>query len=127
MSDDQLAYLLATRSDTLVDEARVALSNVLETRNLPQVKAEVKATLDDLDSQAKVKNRERQEQMARQRAIRKGFHSFCVALSSIGLLLLIFGDDERGPILIAGGLIGSALFELRRLIGRFIVAIFTMN
>jgi hypothetical protein len=127
MSDDELAYLLATRSETLVDEARLALSSVLETRDLAKVKAEVKATIEDLEDQAKVKNRERQEQIARQRAIRKGFHLFCLVLSAVGLLLLILGDNERGGILITAGLIGSAFFELRRLIGRFIVAIFTMN
>jgi len=127
MSDDELAYLLATRSETLVEEARLALSSVLKTRNLAEVNAEVEATLEDLENQAEVRNRERQEQIARQRAIRKGFHLFCLVLSSVGLMLLIAGDEERGGILIAASLIGSAFFELRRLLGRFIVAIFTMN
>jgi len=40
---------------------------------------------------------------------------------------MIFGDYERGPILVAAGLVGSALFELRRLAAKFIVAIFKMN
>ena len=127
MSDYELAYLLATRSETLVEEARLALSNVLKTRDLTIVKAEVKATIKDLEDQAQVKNREKQEQIARQRAIRKGFNLFCLVLSALGLLLLTLGDNERDGILIAAGLIGSAVFELRRLASRFIVALFTMN
>lgn len=127
MSDDQLAHLLATRGDTLVDEARLALSSVLKQRDPAKWKAEVNATLEDLERQAEAMRQERQEQNVRQRSLRKGFHFFCLVLSSAGLLLLIFGDNERGAILFASGLIGSALVELRRLVGRFIAAIFSMN
>lgn len=45
----------------------------------------------------------------------------------MGVGLLVFGDNERGPILVAASFVASALFELRRLAGKFIVALFKMN
>ncbi|MBP1207996.1 Sec-independent protein translocase protein TatA [Duganella sp. 1411] len=126
LSDDELAYLIATRSDSLVEEARIALSKVLDTRDLKNIQTEIKSTVEDLNSQAEFES-ERAQQQKLQRSTRKAFHAFCALFFIVGVGLLVFGDNERGPILVAAGLVASALFELRRLAGKYIVALFKMN
>lgn len=127
MSDDELAYLIATRSDSLVEEARFALTKVLDTRDLKNIEVEIKSTVKDLNDQAEFESEQVQQQEKLQRSARKAFHVFCALFFVVGLGLLAFGDYERGPIFVAGGLIASALIELRRLAGKFIVALFRMN
>ncbi|MFZ6781006.1 hypothetical protein ACO0LD_29580 [Undibacterium sp. Ji83W] len=127
MRDDELAYLIATGSDGLVEEARMALTTVLQTRDLRSIETEVAATVNDLNSQAAFKSQQIQKHNQLQASVRKAFHFFCAFFLISGIALLIFGDYELGSICVAGGLIGSALFELRRLAVRFIVAIFKMN
>ncbi|MBI3727038.1 MAG: hypothetical protein HY254_01750 [Burkholderiales bacterium] len=127
MRDDELAYLIATASDGLAEEARMALTTVLQTRDLRSIETEVAATVNDLNSQAAFKSQQIQKQKQLQASARKAFHFFCAFFLISGIALLIFGDYELGSICVASGLIGSALFELRRLAIRFIVAIFKMN
>ncbi|MFL6656654.1 MAG: hypothetical protein ACJ8GW_01145 [Massilia sp.] len=127
MSDDELAYLIATRIDGLVEEARVALNSVLQARDLKNIEIEVASTVKDLKSQAAFASQEAQKQQRLHVASRKAFHWFSALLSIFGLALLIFGDDEHGPIFVAAGLVSSALFELRRLAAKFIATLFKMN
>jgi hypothetical protein len=65
-----LLYLVATRSDSLVEEARIALSKVLDTRDLKNIETEIKSTVEDLNSQAKFESELTQRQKL-QRSIRK--------------------------------------------------------
>ncbi len=127
MSDDELAYLIATGSDDLVEEARIALTSVLQARDLKTIEAEVAATVTDLNSQAVFHSQQLQKQRQLQAPLRKWFHFFCALSVILGVALLIFGDSELGAISVAGGLIASALFELRRLAAKFIGAMFTMK
>ncbi|MYM32001.1 hypothetical protein GTP58_27075 [Duganella sp. CY15W] len=127
MSDDEIAYLIATRRDSLVEEARIALSKILDTRNLKNIETEIKSTVEDLNSQAEFESKRAQQQQKLQRSTRKAYHAFCALFFIVGVGLLVFGDNEIGPILVAAGLVASALFELRRLAGKFIVALFKMN
>ncbi|MFZ6873782.1 hypothetical protein ACO0LF_17120 [Undibacterium sp. Di27W] len=127
MRDDELAYLIATGGDGLVEEAQMALTKVLQTRDLKSIETEVALTANDLNSQAAFKFQQMRKQEQLNASLRKAWHVFCAAFLISGIVLLIFDDYERGPFFVAAGLIGSALFELRRLAVRFIVAIFTMN
>lgn len=127
MRDDELAYFIATGSDDLVEEARIALTGVLQTRDLKTIETEVAATVTDLSSQAAFNSQLLQKQRQLQASARKGFHFFCAFSVILGVALLIFGDAELGAIAAVGGLIASTLFELRRLTAKFIGAMFTMK
>lgn len=127
MSDDELAYLIATRRDSLVEEAQIALAKVIDSRDMKNIEAQVKLTVNDLNHQAAFESERAEQQQKLQRSTRKAIHLFCALAFIVGVGLLVFSDYERGPILVAGGLIFSALFEIRRLVGKFIVALFKMN
>lgn len=127
LSDEELAHLIATRRDTLVEEAVSALTQVLKTRNLPSIETEIQATVADLRSQAAVEERRIRIIQARQRTIRKGTHILGASMSVIGAGLMMFGDSERGAPLLVCGFGLSILYEIRRLVGRGIAALFRMQ
>jgi hypothetical protein len=65
-----LLYLVAPGA-TLVEEARIALSKVLDMRDLKNIETEIKSTVEDLNSQAKFESELTQQKQKLQRSIRK--------------------------------------------------------
>lgn len=72
MTEDEPAVLVATRRDALSEEAAVALSEVLRSRNLPAFISEVNEVVGDLNAQASAARLEIERQRQHNRRARKG-------------------------------------------------------
>lgn len=90
MTDDELALLVATRRDVLSDDVRVALSEVLRSKDLPGFVNEVNAVVDDLNAQARAAGEELARHRENNRRARKPllyFFAFVGLLAAVMALL----------------------------------------
>jgi len=124
MRDEDLIHIFATRESTLTDEAKFALHEAIRIRKIEHFDGEVSATRDDLTRQHEYEKRKIEKQVQAQRTGRKIIYMFCAILIAAGLLTSILHDGEKGLLLVAAGLVTILVIEVRRMIGRFFVALF---
>jgi hypothetical protein len=124
MSDDALIHILVTGEASLTDEAKLALHSVIKDRNISNLDDEVRATRDDIRAQAIQAQRQMEQQAKAANIQRKLLYGFFALMVLAGFMVAIFGNLEEG-LLIAGA--GGLLFAwtwLKRIIARFIAALF---
>lgn len=124
MSDDELVYLLAAKFDLLNEEAQHALRSVVERRNIKALRAEVAATSVDLEAQARHEEEQRRKQEAQIAAERFLILSLAGIAVVAGVGLVVFGNGSTGWPLVLFAALGAALYEIRRLLGKLLVAMF---
>lgn len=126
MDDEELSHLIVTRGGGLSDEARHALNTVIRTRNPDALQAEMHATASDLTAQAAHAEQEAQKQIEHARTVRNAIRSACAIVVVAGMAGAVI-DDSSWLWFSAVGVALFMFFEIRRLVGRFVVALFRMN
>jgi len=127
MSEHELVYIVAARLDHLTEEAQFALKEVLESRNIATLEADVKATAIDLAAQAQHEQEEERKRASHRASMRIAILIACAILTVVGGVIAVVSNPEKG-LIIAGLGIGLAVFsEVRRLLGKLVVAMFRMS
>lgn len=124
MSDEDIIHIFATRESTLTDEAKFALHDAIQKRKIKNFDDEVRATREDLILQHEHETKKIEKQVVAQRAGLKFIYVFSAVLIATGLLISIFYDVEKGLTLAIGGVLTIIWIQVRKLVGRFIVALF---
>jgi len=124
MNDEDLIRIFATRASTLTDEARFALHEAIHLRRIENFDAEVRATHEDLAQQIESEKVKIEKHAEAQRAGRKFLYVFSGMLIVGGLFISIFHDVEKGLAVAVAGIGAIVVSVIRRLVGRFVVALF---
>jgi ABC-type transport system involved in cytochrome bd biosynthesis fused ATPase/permease subunit len=127
MSDEELSYLLVTRGDSLSEEASHALHTVLGGRDPTLLRQEVQATTADLHAQIERAEHEARKQQKAARLQHNGIRIVCAVLLIVGLIAWMSGHANEGIGFAIGGIALFLLIEIRRLVWRFIAALFDPN
>jgi uncharacterized membrane protein YqiK len=127
MSDEELSHLLVTRQHGLSEEAREALGQAVQSRDPTKFQREVNATTRDLKAQAEQSSLAAKQQVEQARSRLEAMRLACVVVFVVGLALLMWGRTEGGIVSCAVGGILFICIELRRLLGRFVAALFNPN
>ena len=127
MTDEELSFLVVTRSENLSDEARHALETVIKGRDQITFKRELRATASEVTAQAHQAELEIKKQKIRARHTRTTMRVICALTVIAGVLIALFWHNENGWLFCAAGIISFAYFELRRLLWRFVLALFRAN
>lgn len=125
MRGDELIYLLAAKFEHLTEEAQHALKEVAARRGIGDADAEVKATTVDLAAQAQYEEAERRKAEARKATERKVVLVLCGSFTGIGLGMAALGNSDAGWTILAVALLAAVAYEVRRLLGKVVAAMFT--
>ena len=126
MSNEELAYILSTRAESLTDEAKAALAEVVRARGSGVIAKEIEATTEDLRQQTTQANLEIERQQKLQRFSRRlTFGLFGVFLA--GGVIVGVSHDVRGYFIAMGAVAFYALYWVRRLLWKLIQEMFRMN
>lgn len=127
MSDEELSYLIVSRSGSLAEEAEHALRTVLAGRNSDSFNQELAATANDQEAQFRHDEALAREATKNAAHLRKTIHLFFGALVVVSLLIGLAGWDALGWPLAGMGASVMAFYELQRLSSRFWRALFDPN
>jgi len=127
MSDDELVYLMAAKFDHLTEEAQLALQAAVKSRGIAGVQAEIAATASDLAGQARYEEEEERKRVAQKASERKFLLLLCALFVVVGLALAAAKDAETGLGMSGVAVAIAVFYELRRLLGKLVSAMFRMD
>lgn len=122
MSDEDLSYLLATRRESLSEEAQHALKTVLKKRDSGAFQDVMAATSADVAVQVTQKQQEAERQAKQERLVNKFFRLSCLAAVVVGLLGALFDGSSFWLYLAGFAVLAFIYLELRLVLRRFVKA-----